>query len=424
MHKTLAIAVFLVGAQAFSQLEEAKRITETLCSPEFHGRGYVKKGDSVAAEFLKTEFQKLEVDSYKDSYFQHFNLDVNTFPKEMEVFYEGNQLKPGYDFSINPSSVGRKGNLILHEVTAKEALNLDTIRSIVTRVLQTESEEDVALLFDMTIVSSDTVKLLRELTYKLAFYFPIVEVVNDKFTWSVGREERFFPYLKIQEFKINKKGVLFLNIDSELVKNYESQNVIGYIPAKKKCAKTILFTAHYDHLGRMGKDTYFPGANDNASGTAMLFSIAKYFKENPSEFNIMFIAFAGEEAGLVGSKYFVEHPIVKLKKIKFVINLDIMGSGEAGVTVVNGSLFEKEFLILQEINASKALLKEVKKRGPAANSDHYWFTEKGVPAFFIYTRGPNKHYHDVFDNYEALSFLEFQDIITLLIEFVHELEKK
>jgi len=77
--------------------------------------------------------------------------------------------------------------------------------------------------------------------------------------------------------------------------------------------------------------------------------------------------------------------------------------------------------MLQEINASKLLLKEVKKRGPAANSDHYWFTEKGVPAFFIYTRGPNKHYHDVFDEYEALSFLEFQDITTLLIEFVHAL---
>jgi hypothetical protein len=58
-----------------------------------------------------------------------------------------------------------------------------------------------------------------------------------------------------------------------------------------------------------------------------------------------------------------------------------MGSGEDGITVVNGSLFEKEFLMLQEINASKLLLKEVKKRGPAANSDHYWFTEKGSNYF-------------------------------------------
>jgi Zn-dependent M28 family amino/carboxypeptidase len=215
-----------------------------------------------------------------------------------------------------------------------------------------------------------------------------------------------------------------VDIEAELIENYTSQNVIAYIPAKKKCSKTILFTAHYDHLGRMGADTYFPGANDNASGTAMLFTMARYFQKNRPNFNIMFIAFAGEEAGLVGSKYFVEHPIIKLKKIEFLINLDIMGSGEEGITVVNATLFEKEFELLQQINKEKNLLAEIKKRGPAANSDHYWFTQKGVPAFFIYTRGPNKHYHDIFDSFEELSFNEYEDITTLLVEFVHELQKK
>jgi len=424
MRKFLAITSLLLSLQAVAQLEEARRITKALCASSFHGRGYVNKGDSLAAEFLKTEFQKLGVEAYKGSYFQHFNLDVNTFPNEMEIIHEGKKLNPGLDFSINPSSVGRKGNLQLYEISAQQALNLDTLESVITQVIQSEFEEDVAFLFDMTIVPSDTAKLLREIVTELAVYFPVVEVVNEKFTWSVGRSERFLPYLQIQDYALNKAGVLALNIDSEFLKDYETKNVIAYIPAKNKCAKTVLFTAHYDHLGRMGKDTYFPGANDNASGTAMLFTMAKYFKENPSELNVMFVAFAGEEAGLVGSKYFVENPILKLKKIQFVINLDIMGSGEDGITVVNGSLFEKEFSMLQEINASKSLLKEVKKRGPAANSDHHWFTEKGVPAFFIYTRGPNKHYHDVFDEYEALSFLEFQDITSLLVEFVHALGYK
>ena len=423
MHRILAIVSLFCFSQAFAQIVEVRRITETLCSPEFHGRGYVNKGDSIAAEFLKSEFKKLDVEAYKASYFQPFNLDVNTFPGEMEILHDGKQLVPGRDFSIDPSSVGRKGKLKLKEVTAKQALNLDTMRLIISTMLDNPLGDE-AVLFDLTIVPSDTAKLLREISPQLAVYLPVVEVVNEKFTWSVGREERFFPFLQIQDSVINKNGVLELDIDSKLVKDYQSQNVIGYIPAKKKCAKTILFTAHYDHLGRMGKDTYFPGANDNASGTAMLFTMAKYFKENPSEFNVMFIAFAGEEAGLVGSKYFVENPILKLKKIRFVVNLDIMGSGEDGITVVNATLFEKEFAKLQEINASKSLLKEVKKRGPAANSDHYWFTLNDVPAFFIYTRGPNKHYHDIFDEYQALSFLEYQDITTLLIEFVHELEKK
>ena len=94
-----------------------------------------------------------------------------------------------------------------------------------------------------------------------------------------------------------------------------------------------------------------------------------------------------------------------------------MGSGEEGITVVNATLFEKEFKELQAINDENKLLAQVKSRGPAANSDHYWFTQAGVPAFFIYTMGPNKNYHDVFDLYENLSFVEYQDITTLLVEF-------
>ncbi len=422
--RSLIIGFFvLISICSVGQIEEVRRITEELCSPEFHGRGYVNKGDSIAAEFLKSEFKKLDIQTFDDSYFQHFNLDVNTFPGSMTISHEGKELVPGLHFSIDPSSVGRIGKLKLKEVTAEQALNVEVMRSIVTEMLN-KQVGDEALVFDMTEVSKDTVKLLKGITPQLVEYLPIVEVVNEKFTWSVGRSERYFPFLQIQDSVINKSGILDLNIESKLIKDYQSQNVIGYIPAKKKCAKTILFTAHYDHLGRMGENTYFPGANDNASGTAMLFTMAKYFKENPSKYNVMFVAFGGEEAGLVGSKHFVENPILKLKKIRFVVNLDIMGSGEDGITVVNGTLFEKEFALLQEINQEESLLKEVKVRGPAANSDHYWFTLQDVPAFFIYTRGPNKHYHDVFDEYEALSFLEYQDITSLLVQFVNRLEKK
>jgi hypothetical protein len=98
-----------------------------------------------------------------------------------------------------------------------------------------------------------------------------------------------------------------------------------------------------------------------------------------------------------------------------------MGSGEEGITVVNATLFPKEFDALTAINDKGQLLKQVKKRGTAANSDHYWFTEKGVPAFFIYTMGDNKHYHDVLDTYEALSFSEYADITRLIAEFVKTL---
>jgi Zn-dependent M28 family amino/carboxypeptidase len=212
-----------------------------------------------------------------------------------------------------------------------------------------------------------------------------------------------------------------INIDAEFKPLHSTRNVIGYIPSARKNAKTLVFSAHYDHLGRMGNDVYFPGGNDNASGSAMLVFLANYFKEHASKYNLVFIAFAGEEVGLLGSQYFVSHPLIKLKDIRFLINLDIMGSGEEGITAVNGTLFEKEFLLLQKINKKQKALPVIKKRGPAANSDHYFFTEAGVPSFFIYTMGPNKNYHDVNDTYENLSFKAFEKIGELLIAFTHKL---
>ena len=104
-----------------------------------------------------------------------------------------------------------------------------------------------------------------------------------------------------------------------------------------------------------------------------------------------------------------------------MVNLDIMGSGEEGITAVNATLHKKEFKKLQKLNAKYDLLTVVKPRGPAANSDHYWFTNRNVPAFFIYTMGPNKHYHDVFDTYAELSFSEYEDITELLVRFVSKL---
>ena len=132
----------------------------------------------------------------------------------------------------------------------------------------------------------------------------------------------------------------------------------------------------------------------------------------------VFIAFAGEEPGLIGSEYFTEHPLFALNKIKFLINLDLLGHGEEGITVVNGTLHKKEFATLVEINNENCYLAEVNIRGKAKNSDHYYFTEKGVPSFFIYTLGKNKAYHDIYDIPETLLFPEYNDLFHLLTDFI------
>lgn len=420
MLKQFATSFFiLISFFAFNQINEVRRITKTLCSPEFHGRGYVERGDSLAANYIASEFKKLGVEGYEGSYFQNFSLPVNTFPGRMSVILNERALTPGEHYIVDQGSKGYTGELSLYKIDAQSAMNQDLLMDAVREVMEKNVYNGIIL--DFAGADKDTLAALRGLGNELRGIMNVVEIVDSKFMWSVSQQQAPNLHLYMQDSVYSANASIKVDIQAKFISDYSSQNVVAYLPSKKKCAKTLVYTAHYDHLGRMGMDTYFPGANDNASGTAMLLTMAKYFKENPSKYNIMFIAFAGEEAGLVGSKYFVENPLIKLKKIKFLVNLDIMGSGEEGITVVNATLFEDEFKLLQSISEKENLLAQVKSRGPAANSDHYWFTKNNVPAFFIYTMGPNKNYHDIFDRYEELSFNEYNDITTLLIEFAKAL---
>lgn len=134
---------------------------------------------------------------------------------------------------------------------------------------------------------------------------------------------------------------------------------------------------------------------------------------------MLFIAFAGEEIGLEGSQAFVKANLIDLKKVSMVLNLDILGSGEEGITVVNGSIFPRLYNELVALNTSIPAVPVIKSRGKAANSDHFPFSEKGVPALFIYTMGPNKNYHDVHDTYAQLSFDRFEALHYLFVRFLN-----
>jgi aminopeptidase YwaD len=170
----------------------------------------------------------------------------------------------------------------------------------------------------------------------------------------------------------------------------------------------------------MGKWAMFPGANDNASGVAMMLDIMNYYKEHPPKYSIAFIAFSGEEAGLFGSYYYTEHPLFPLSNISLLLNLDLMGTGDKGMTVVNATLFPREFDDLKIINITNGYLVDVKSRGKAQNSDHYYFSENGVKAFFFYLMGEYKYYHDIYDTPEALTLSRYNEAFKLITDFVNE----
>ncbi len=402
------------------ELKEGRRITKELCSETYFGRGYIKSGDSLAAQFLVKEFQKRGLKSISNSYLQPFIFDVNTFPGKMEVKLGDKILKPGIDFLVDPAS-GSSNRILKYKYLSRKDYQNPNFWSAAMAEMKGDRTNN-AVVFDCSNFAKDSLNEIKKVSRYFAEFFDVVIVTDEKFTFSVENEQYNHSLFSIQSAVFEKNSIIQTNIESKFKKNHLANNVIAKIPAKGLFKKTIVFSAHYDHLGGMGSSTYFPGGNDNASGTSMLFALADYFKQNPVDYNLVFIAFAGEEAGLIGSKYYVEHPLFKLKKIKFLLNLDIMGSGEDGVTVVNGSVFKTQFDQLIKINEEQRLLKEIKIRGKAANSDHYWFSENNVPAFFIYTMGENKHYHDVLDTYQALSFNEYVDIVTLISTFVKSMD--
>ncbi|MCO5260264.1 MAG: M28 family peptidase [Crocinitomicaceae bacterium] len=420
----VVIVALFCTSFSFSQVDEVKKMVQQLCSPSFHGRGYVNGGDSIAAAFIANAFQTKGLQKVGASYYQRFSFPVNTFPDKASFVVKKTDnseeaLIVGRDVLVKENSPSYHGTLIYRIVPTKLLFVEDSIQQIVRKAMEGNSYNSIAI--DLRGVGSDTLKILKGVEKQFAQFAPVVVITEGKFTWSVAGEQLNNPIFELQANKADGSPIK-IQLDAKLQPNHSTQNVVGFIPAKKKTKSTIVFTAHYDHLGRLGQETYFPGGNDNASGTAMLIALADYFSKNPMNYNVLFIAFAGEEIGLLGSKYYTENPLMPLKDIRFLINLDIFGSGEDGITVVNGAIFQDYFDLLTAINDEKQLLTQIKARGYAANSDHYWFTEKGVPSFFIYTMGPNRNYHDIDDTYENLSFAEVNDLHTLLLSFIEKID--
>ena len=153
----------------------------------------------------------------------------------------------------------------------------------------------------------------------------------------------------------------------------------------------------------------------------MMLSLMDYYKKVKPNYRMVFIAFAGEEAGLLGAEYYVNHPLFPMKQIKFLVNLDIMGAGDKGIQIVNGKVYRDQFQKIVEINQNKNYLAEVKIRGESCNSDHCPFYQKLVPSFFIYTLGGKGYYHDPEDKIKNLNLDNSVNVFHLLKDFINSI---
>jgi Zn-dependent M28 family amino/carboxypeptidase len=247
----------------------------------------------------------------------------------------------------------------------------------------------------------------------------VVFTEEKKITHTIAREVNKIASITIFDSLIQNKESLLIELKNEFVDVFKCKNIMGMVKGKSKDS-FIVYTAHYDHLG-MQAEAMFPGASDNASGVSMILSLAKYYAKNKPNYDTYFLLFSGEEAGLLGSHYFVDYPTFSLSRIKFLMNIDIMGNAENGIMIVNGEANKQKYDLMSSINNQKKYVPEVKIRGKAANSDHYFFSEKGVPAIFIYSLGGQGYYHDVQDRAENLLYTNYENVFRLIRDFTDQL---
>lgn len=414
---TFIFVAFSVNAQ---NLEKTKERIEILASPEFGGRGYVKNGGALAANYIAEQMKNAGLKYFGKSYFQEFKYNVNTFPEKIRVKLQNKALVPGTDFLIGPASPTVKSK---YEIFLPDSLLLNDTLKFLQELVKNDHKNEAFVIDYAQTQNIDIKKFYINIMRFNHLFGCVVELIPEELMWSVSTQVQMYPVVKIKRESFDKTAeVIKLNTKSVFVRDFEAKNVIGYVEGEKE--EFIVFTAHYDHLGRMGKDVYIPGAQDNASGTAFVLDLADYYSKNKPEYSIVFMLFFGEEAGLLGSSYYVNNPLFDLSKIRAVINLDMVGTGDDGITIVNGAAEDYADIwdLFEKINSENECFTEMKARGEAANSDHYPFHQLGIKAVFIYTMGGKTYYHNPKDKPETLTYTGYMQLFELLTKFVEEYE--
>lgn len=428
MKKIILLFIYcLFSGHLFSQDSAYARHTmNELCSDKFNGRGYYNNGAVLSAKYIASEMKKAGLHSPRGAkkYLQKFSFYVNSI-EEAKLIFNGKELIPGKDFlfpaDMETSFDSAHASGIISEMTLKDTQwfqrLVSEIRSIPKGVYYT------GFIFIDTLSPQTEKKYKTEIDYIIS-KFKTVRLVR-KLTYTVATNKSFWTKIEILHSAVdglwNHAGVkIAYDVKSKFFKTNQ-YNVAGILKGKSRPDSFMVICAHYDHLGRQG-NAVFPGANDNACGVAMMLDLARYYSKNRPEYSIVFIAFGGEEAGLIGSRHYSHKPLHNLMKTRFLLNLDLVGSGETGMTVVNATVFQKEFGMLDSINRRHQYLKEIRKRGKAANSDHYFFTELGIPSFFWYLSGPRNAYHDVDDIPSTVSMARYNQTFQLIKAFFAEMQ--
>ncbi|MBX7124377.1 MAG: M28 family peptidase [Cyclobacteriaceae bacterium] len=412
---------------------EAEAILTFLSADEMRGRNTGSPEIDIAANYIASRFRQWQLSTVAgaENYFQPVQLSQVKPPSAGTLQID--QLTFAFKehfIALNGNDTQLGGEIVFAGYGAPEEITPAVKGKIVVVYAGIRGSTN-----PMEFYTAGPDKLKR---VAAAGGLGLVELLtNINFPWSAlvnyfGSQERFgiqssseLPHLLMKDqeslaaFREKGSGQGSLTIQGVIAKTIPARNVAARIQGTDPVLRneTIVISAHYDHVGvskpRNGQDSIFNGARDNAIGVTAMLSAAHYFSLNPPKRSLLFLAFTGEEKGLLGSAWYADHPLIPLEQTVFNFDCDGAGYNDKSLTTVIG--LERTSAETDIASACKAFgLTATKDPVPEQNlyerSDNYNFARKGVPAIDFapgikaFDEELMKYYHQPADEVASLDF--------------------
>lgn len=357
--------LFISSLSSYVKGDYALNVIYELSDKKYMGRQAGTLENREAINFLSSELDKINVSNY---FLQDFPVEVYELRDMPEFAIKYNQelkkFKYREDFRDRFSGSWKVEAPIEGDVkNIKDSFWLTDYRNGVTK------SQVVASIYGAKGVILGIPKDMTELIFEKSLFFqnsnlPVIYISSQIFQNIkdlLDKKQKVIGYYRIE-------------YDKRLEKAY---NLIFYVPSKIKSEKVLLISAHVDHVGKEPDNTFFPGANDNASGVGVLMEIAKLILEkgNDYPFNILFLVTNAEEKGLLGAKYFVENSPVPLENIFLNVNLDCVGRGK--FLIVGYNTYAEKYIKKLSVPANFV------ENYYLSDSDQYIFHLLKIPVFFF-----------------------------------------
>jgi len=376
----------------FSQHQSAlKSHIEYLSSPLLQGRLTGSFGQKLSAIYLQNQFDSVVVDPFEVVQMQHGGFLVNaadTLIHRRDFFYSG----------LNRPFAGM--------------LSLDTFE-----VIQCQAADLYALKTQYE--NKNALFLLRDWEEFLDLFGH--EFLEEEIVLAKDFQQKPL-HLFIKDVNFSPAH----SLEAVLIKNYKhhfTENLMIPLYSNANNTETWIFSAHYDHLG-FTDSTYFPGADDNASGLAVLLTLSELLKKTPIDFpvNVTFAFFSAEEQGLLGSRYYVQYSPHFDETITACFNFDMVGfvakpelqiinytRSDNPKPTLNFDFKQPKSFEIQTVS-EELFLHEF-------SSDHLSFAEKNIPAYLFFT-GLHAYYHSPNDTPEKLNYDAMNELVLWLVAYL------